>query len=103
MKVNMKSFVLQLIAKSFLSLHFFLVGQMNPDFLHYTDDQFCMLDRFSVDKAADVRVFYPGDDDDPVHTATDLTFSLSDDDEDKESLQVFIPLSDKIVFSSTII
>ncbi len=87
----------------------FLVSQMKPDFLHYSELEFCSLEKFSLDKAADLQAFHPDNDDDPMQTARNLPFSLSgddmkqdnDDDEDKEQLKAFVPLPDKIVFLSS--
>ncbi|CAF1513322.1 unnamed protein product [Rotaria sordida] len=84
------------------------VSQLTPDFLHYSKLEFCSLERFSFDKAADLQAFHPDNDDGPVQTAPNVPFSLSDDDmkqdngddedEDEEQLKAFVSLPDKIVF-----
>ncbi len=78
---------------------------MTPDFLHYSKHEFCLLERFSIDKAADLQAFYPDDDDEPVQVTSHLPFLLSDDDmkqdndhEGKEQWKAFVSLPDKIVF-----
>jgi hypothetical protein len=46
--------------------HFFLGSQVEFDFLHFSKREFCSLERFSFDKAADLLAFYPDNDDDLV-------------------------------------
>jgi hypothetical protein len=104
MKVKI-AFALLQFYRNFVSLHFFLVSQLTPDFLHYAEHEFCSLETFSIDKAADLQAFSPDNDDEPVQVTSHLPFSLSDvdmkqenDDEDKEQWKAFVSLPDKIVF-----
>jgi hypothetical protein len=72
--------------------------------------EFCSLERFSSDKAADLQAFYPEEDDKPIRTTPFHPLSLTDDqttdtyndDQDNLLLKAFIPAKDKLVPSSLI-
>lgn len=101
MKVKIETVFCFNFHRNFVLFHLFSANPTRPDFLHYSRLEFCSLERFSFDKAADLQPFYPDNDDDPVQIAVDLPFSLSDDDmkekNDNEQLKAFVALPDKIV------
>ena len=68
-----------------------------PDFLHYSELEFCSLQRFSSNKAADLHAFHP-DHEDPLKPS-DLWFSSSDDDDEHDH----IPIEDTEQLTATVL
>ena len=77
---------------------------MPSNFLHYSDMEFCSLERFASDKAADLQAFHP-EDDQIIRSTPFYPLSLTDDetteeynaDQDNLPLKAFTPAKDKLV------
>ncbi len=77
-----------------LCLVFLIDDKLNPNGLHYTEEEYKLLQRYRDGKrAGDTHLFSARDDD---RTAVkELVF---DDNVDGEEIRLFVPASDKIIF-----
>jgi hypothetical protein len=86
----------------FISLCLVLLidDKLNPDWLHYSDEEYNLLQRYHDGKrASGTRLFFARDDD---HT-TVKKLVFDDNVNDDEEIRLFVPASDKNIFSAPVL